>query len=261
MIEKIPKVTTLAYIAPSSRSARDEVLQYDKVEEAVAGHRPFEYPRMRETFVAEPGSFEEAEAARQQAFQYMLFTVDALQKATTPEKRELWSDRYTQATSELYGVPDPTIAVQLFEQQQRGEVDQPFAEVAHMARGYLETTYGAVYAALDLDNAPDKIPIESVADRFDVALETLTQHDDAWAEWTIKRDNAKAQMSISAKSKTVNIGMQGVSMTPERLKGLFSHEVLVHALRAVGDQKAGGSFENGLPGYLDADEGLGVFAE
>lgn len=50
-------------------------------------------------------------------------------------------------------------------------------------------------------------------------------------------------------------------MSPESMKGLFSHEVLVHALRAVNDDRAGGEFETGLPGYLDADEGLGIFVE
>lgn len=76
-------------ITPSSESARSDVLEYDEIEGIVDGHRPYVYPRLRNTFEAPEGSFEELDAARQEAFQYLLFTVEALQRAATPEARSV----------------------------------------------------------------------------------------------------------------------------------------------------------------------------
>jgi hypothetical protein len=261
MSAEIPKVTTLEYIAPTPGSVRSHTFEYEKIDAIVAQHRPYETARMRKTFDADEGSFAELDAAREQAFQYLLFSVDALKHATSPENRDRWSQRYTQASSELYGVPDQGLALQLYEQQQSGEKIRPFEEVAAKVGEYLESRYADVYTALELDDASDSIPIAEVAYKFERALAVLVQEDDGWNGWKIDRDASKAQMQIAARSKRIIIGMNGVDVTPAGVKGLFSHEVLVHALRAVNDEKAGSEFASGLPGYLDADEGLGVFVE
>ena len=217
--------------------------------------------RLRATFDAEPDSLEEAEAARQQAFQYMLFTVGSLKNAVTSKSRELWSDRYTLATSELYGLPDAEVALELIRQQERGEMEKPYGEAAAKVREYLIGKYPDVYAALDLDDTASTYPIDVVADKFDAALEVLKHKDPAWSGWSIYRDDEKGQMGVAARFKMISVGMQGVAVAPDTLQGLFSHEVLVHALRAVNDQKAGSEYENGIPGFIDSDEGLGIFVE
>ncbi|MGB3945448.1 MAG: tyrosine/phenylalanine carboxypeptidase domain-containing protein [Candidatus Saccharimonadales bacterium] len=261
MLAEIPNVTTLEYIAPTPGSVRSHTFEYEKIDAIVAQHRPHETARLRKTFEAEEGSFAELEAARQQAFQYLLFSVNALKHATTPENRDRWSKRYTQASSELYGVPEQSLAQQLYEQQQSDEKIRPFEAAATAVGEYLETKYADAYVALELDGTSASIPIEKVADKFERALAVLAQDDDGWSDWRVDRDASKAQMQVVAKSKRIIIGMNGVDVTPAGVKGLFSHEVLVHALRAVNDEKAGSDFASGLPGYLDADEGLGVFVE
>ncbi|MEP6710434.1 MAG: tyrosine/phenylalanine carboxypeptidase domain-containing protein [Candidatus Saccharibacteria bacterium] len=55
--------------------------------------------------------------------------------------------------------------------------------------------------------------------------------------------------------------MRRASVQPQQLKALFSHEVLVHGLRGVNGQKVSKELGTGLPGYLDAEEGFGVFVE
>jgi len=262
---KIPKVLVLGTIAPSSESAKSDMLEYNNLTPAVERHRPYEYERMHQFWDAEPGSLEEQEKASQLAMQYMLMGSQALMNAGTEENRKLWSDRYTQATTELYGTPDSDIARKLFESRVSGqEKDQPFYEIARGVGQYLEDKYFDVYAALDIDTSheSDAIDIVSVADRFEAALNVLkANHDEAWNEWTIEREDEKDSLSVVAGSKKIIVGMRRASMSATQLKGLFSHEVLVHGLRGVNGSKRTPELGTGLPGYLDAEEGLGVFVE
>lgn len=51
-------------------------------------------------------------------------------------------------------------------------------------------------------------------------------------------------------------------MTPADAQRLFCHEVLIHSLRAVnGSKTTEPMMEFGMPGFLDAEEGLAVFIE
>ena len=261
--EKIPRVTTLRIIEPAFESTRKEVLEYPLIQEAAASHRPLEYARLRKTFESDNDSLEELESARQQAFQYMLFTVDALRTAITAKDRVVWSNRYTKATSDLYGVPNPDVAKRILEDFCNSEYSRPFTEIAQQAGSYFNEHYGDVYAALELDNAPESISMEDAAERIKHGIQVLADNEELWGRWSVSRNYDKSQMSVAATSRKVIIGMSGRPVTPSDLKRLFTHEVLVHAARAVGDEKAGAynQYPGGLPGYLDIDEGLGIFSE
>lgn len=259
--EKIPSVTVLGPITPTSGSSRQEVLVYDNLETAAIEHAKHERERQAAFWNAEEGSLDEERAARQLSMQYLLVGALALNRAGKPDGKEQWSERYTQATSELYGTPDPRLAQQLHEQQFAGiEVKYSFSEVAAKVGEYLNTKYSPVYAALDIDNAPASIDSDSIAYRFEAALEILTEeYDEAWSEWSVARpDTDKLMVS----KKTVQVGKNRANVTPTQLKELFTHEVLVHGLRAVNGAKHPDSrMRTGLTGYLDTEEGLGIFAE
>lgn len=260
---KTPNVLVLGAITPSVESARAERLQYNNLDKAVDTHASYEYARMADFWNAEKGSLEELEAAKQQALQYMLMGSLALQRAVTPEAQQVWSERYTQATSELYGTPDAELARKLwYDQQNDGEVDMPFLEAARQVGEYLDKTYTPVYEALGLDDQVDKIDAAGVADRFEAGLRVLAdQYDAAWSEWTVERNEEKDSLSVVASEKKIIVGMHRADMELSKLKGLFSHEVLVHGLRAVNGSKKSEALGLGLADYLDAEEGLGVFVE
>lgn len=264
MSTEIPKILVLGAITPSPDSARAEQLRYDNLSPAVKEHSAYEHARMSEFWNAKEGSIEEREAATQLALQYMLMGSQALQLAVKPDSKRLWSERYTRATSELYGLPDPDLARRLWGQQEKAEeIEGPFAEAARKVGEYLDQRYAPVYDALQLDDGSDKIDPQGIADRFENTLHILAeQYDPDWAGWTIERNEQKDSLSVVARDKKIIVGMHRSSVEPAQLRGLFSHEVLVHGLRAVNGSKISEDLGNGgLAGYINAEEGLGVFTE
>jgi hypothetical protein len=259
--QKSPTVAVLGPITPSAASARSEALKYEKLEEAVAKHVPYEQQRQDEFWEAAEGSMEEEKAARQLAMQYMLMGSLALNRANKPESKAIWSERWTEATSALYGAPDHGVARELFEQQEAGvEIEHPFGEIAAKLGEYLNAKYDSVYAALELDSAPDFIDADSIAARIESGLGVLAaEFDETWSEWSVSRP---ATDKLMVSKKTVEVGLDRASVTPMQLKELFTHEVLVHGLSTVnGAKHADSRAKTGFPGYLDAEEGEGIFSE
>ena len=280
MSAEIPKVLELGPITPATGSIKADQLMYDDLETAVVGEwilqedgskqwkdgpasKKYEYPRMGAFWNAEDGSLKERYAARQLAAQYMLMGSLALQQAQTGESKQLWSERYTQATTDLYGVPETELARQLWIEQQGGaKAERLFEPAAERTGAYFDKKYAPVYEALGLDDAPEKIEPADIAERFEAALQVLiAQYDSAWADWTIERNEKKDSLSVIGVEKKILIGMNRAPVAAEQLKALFSHEVLVHALRPLNGEKLSEELRVGLSGYLDTEEGLGVFVE
>ncbi|MEP6710435.1 MAG: hypothetical protein ABJA64_01825 [Candidatus Saccharibacteria bacterium] len=202
MASEIPKVLVLGPITPSTDSARSETLEYGQLESAVKKHAPFEYERMAKFWNAEEGSLEEHEAAQQLASQYMLMGSFALSRSSDPE---IWSKRYTQATSEIYGLPEPGLAKTLWQEQQsnsRGEVELPFKDVAEKMNVLLNKKYDSVFKALDVESSTDTINPSGIADRFEAAIAVLSeQHDTDWSEWIVERNDEKDSLSVIPEEK------------------------------------------------------------
>ena len=290
------KVLVLNAIKPTPESARSERLEYAGLTKAAATYAVDEGLRQEIFWNTTDDSLEERQAAQQLAMQYMLMGSARLNnEAVRPESKQLWSDRYTQATSEIYGSPETAIAKDILARQvndlaarayQYGvdapllnhliesaqyngvelgegeEVEAPFLEQAEGFSDILQDRFGRVFDALELDTAPKRIEMEDLAQRFEKALLVLAdQHDSAWADWSVLRVEDKDQLSADGSKKIISVGMKRASVSPEQAKGLFGHEVLVHAQRAVNGAKLSKELGSGLSGYLDAEEGLGVFFE
>lgn len=261
MTAKVPKVLLLGAFTPAPEFARADRLQYNQLLPEADRHRPHETARMRKFLDAEPDSLEEQAAAEQLAAHYLLLGSAAL---NTSRLHEMWSDRFTQSASEIYGEPDAELARQLWIDRQAGiETEPPFAAAARVLREHLSATYSPVYDALRLDlNSAEQIQPDSIADRFEAALGILSEYyDEDWREWTICRDTEKDSLSVIANAKQIVVGQRRANVSHSQLRSLFTHEVLVHAQRSVNGRKRSSKLATGLPGYLDAEEGLGVFAE
>lgn len=293
-MSEIPSVLILTPITPTVESARADQLEYQKLLPAVQKYAVDERGRQAKFWDSEQDSLEEEDAARQLAAQYLLMTsVKLTQDAALPASKQLWSDRYTRATSELWGIPETSLAKELIGAQaaqlldssrakgvdhelvnhmselldrfginiEVSETAKPeFAEVAGQIGNALKNKYAHAFQALDLDNAPKRINPESIADRLQKAKLILARdYDNDWNEWTIVRDNDKDQLSIIPQDKQIIVGMNRADASPQELEGLFSHEILVHVIRSLNGYKKSYELATGLPGYLDNEEGLGVF--
>jgi hypothetical protein len=265
MTSEIPNVIVLKPITPSVKSVDAETLEYANLLPAVEKHQKYESARMDKFWSAEQDSLEELEAGRQLAMQYLLMGSLALnQTARFSDSAKVWSERYTQASGELYGFPEPELAKQLWEERENGEKsgDRILEEAAEKLGNFLNDKYQSVFDALDLESSTDMIDPSGIADKFEAGLSVLAEeHDHAWSEWTVVRDVEKDSLSVNALGRKIIVGMRRVHEEPAKVKALFAHEVLVHGLRGLNGEKISKQLHGGLPGYLDAEEGLGVFTE
>jgi hypothetical protein len=290
------KVLVLNAIKPTPESARSERLEYAGLSKAAANYSTDDKLRQEVFWNSPDDSLEERQAAQQLAMQYMLMGAARLNnEAVRPESKRLWSERYTDATSEIYGSPEAVVSKSLLAQQvselvtsgvqkgidnelldhfleaaqsyglEAGEADKlekPFSKEAKGIGEVLISRYGEVFDALELDTAPRQIDMNNFMTRVERALVVLAdQHDLSWSEWHTVPVEDKDQLSVESGKKVINIGMKRADVTPMQAKALFGHEVLDHGLRAVNGAKLSKELGSGLSGYLDAEEGLGIFFE
>lgn len=290
------KVAVLSTITPTVESARAHKFEYRNLQSAVNDYTLQESAMQDIFWNSDEDSLDEDQSAQQLAQYFMLKSADRLNNKTdSPISRQLWSDRYTEASIEYYGAPNKELARKLIATQvgdilanSRGndvdeelsghlqqlaekfnidvgstvERDAPFSTAALEVGHFLDAEFSDVYDALELNEAPDRIDMSDLADRFERAVSVLAEKKDiAWAEWVVDRNDVKDQLSVMPAAKKIVVGMKRADVSPEECKGLFTHEVLLHAQKAVNGSKVSKEFGSGLPGYLDAEEGQGVFLE
>lgn len=296
MTEKPKQVIVLKSITPSQASMYTEKLDYENLAEASNRYMQQEQARQEVFWQSPEGTLEEYKAATQLAQQYMLAGAAHLNyNAVSDQSKKLWSERYTQASTEIYGAPDPQRAQSLYRGQIQAilslgadgsvdealmhhfvnQIDTQFASSEYGVSGerlfgnaaarvgiYLERRYASVYDALALELSESRISPEGIASRFEAALVQLAETDDVnWSNWSVVRDEKRNNLSVVPGDTKILVGMNRATVSPQQLKGLFSHEILVHAQRSVNGSKLSPELSKGLPGYLDSEEGLGVFWE
>lgn len=234
-------------------------LEYEKLIQAVEQHAPYEYSRKHGARDTVERSLAEQDAAEQLAIQYMLMCSLTLQDAATTGLKELWSKRYTKAASEIYGLPDVEVAQRLSNTHRALETFEVGAEELGK---YLRTKYAPVFQSLETDETTATLKPGQVASLFEKALHVLAEnYDNDWNDWRVVRCEEKDSLSVIAGDKKILVGLQRANMKSKQLEPLFAHEVLIHAQRGLNGAKRGKELQTGLPGYLDFEEGLGVFVE
>jgi hypothetical protein len=237
------KVLVLNAIKPTPESARSERLEYAGLSKAAANYSTDDKLRQEVFWNSPDDSLEERQAAQQLAMQYMLMGAARLNnEAVRPESKRLWSERYTDATSEIYGSPEAVVSKSLLAQQvselvtsgvqkgidnelldhfleaaqsyglEAGEADKlekPFSKEAKGIGEVLISRYGEVFDALELDTAPRQIDMNNFMTRVERALVVLAdQHDLSWSEWHTVPVEDKDQLSVESGKKVINIGMK-----------------------------------------------------
>lgn len=290
-----PTVLLLKPFAPTPESTRGDTLEYgSQITDALTKHTPYQEARWERYLDAQPNTLVER-TARQQILAYNVLAMAGLQTtAETPAVADLYATRFTRAGVSLFGSPDAIAAKELLISQAgsvlagttsltRAEdsyikycekvgvsiipemtaVEKPFQPAASKLGEYVRSTYANVFDAL-LDGVPENTSIGTaeIADRFERGIGVLQREfDETWSEWNVVRDERRDQLSVAPSNNNIIIGMNRAAVTRAELESLFAHEILVHALSAVNGRKLSPELGTGLPGYLDAEEGQGVFLE
>ncbi len=293
--KKIPPVEILGAINPTVDSAQERVLKYDLLTARAGKHAVYETVRLKRFFDSEDNSLEETANAGQLALQYFLMTASKLNEATTEASKRVWSERFTQASSELYGQPEVELSRALgtdsvnslvrrgrdehankllvddFSRlanqyglvgQDEHEFEVGSIETAQIVGKYFKENYQDVFSVLGFELEAEAIAPGYFALKTEEALAILAQnHDEKWSGWTVERREQSDKLSVSASGEKIHVGMLRVDMKPLEAMGLFAHEVLIHGQRGLNGKKISPDLGKGLSGYLDSEEGLGVLAE
>lgn len=208
--EKIPSVLVLDPVAPSPDTVTSETLRYAKLDASADKHAAYDTRRMNRFFDTESDSLQEESAAKQWALQNLLMTAQKLNATNSEASMELWSQRYTQASREIYGEPDAHVALELaqsstisllsrseekgdsehrrhFEELTRmyGLVDaddthetvNDYAQVAEKVGQYYRNKYEDVFAAFSFDEKTTSVSPDEFATKAEAALNVMALHD------------------------------------------------------------------------------------
>lgn len=262
-------------------------IRYPQLDRYAGEAKAKEMSLLDEFWKAEQGSIDEEERARAAAVGYFVLTGQQLQTAAERFLPEV-SARFTQASIELYGQPEKAEAERILSEQlnefrllndnptvNQGSLEhllnllsgyeQPDGSgneaaadqesLKNLVENYLKSHFGEALAIFDQLSEDEVLSGVQAVDLFAKARQILAQKEPDWLEWGEALTNKKS-MSTDKKTKRFLIGANG-QYSSQRLRGLFAHEVLGHGLRVLNGAKTGNTLlQTGLPGYLDAEEGI-----
>jgi len=292
-----PAIGLLEAISPDPDRPDNDILTYPSLDRAFKDGQPLEKVLLRtfDTAINEPTA--QLMAAHKLAEYELIETAADLQHAQTPARQRELSYQFTAASIDLFGAPEPATAAFLLEQlltelcvlQTNYHVDprqldfllETYDDVlrhsdtphqytaafdessvralAEQLGLFLHERYAA---ALDVFAGDLAQPIEptGIVERFERALDALREREAFWTAWQVRVTDDSC-LSVNPLAKRLVVGSHRSQVELGELKGLFGHEVLVHALRASNGQHLSHEFESGLPGYIDAEEGFACFVE
>lgn len=281
-------------IKPDQDAVDAQELSYPNLKETIETYYPYEYEHMDEALSDENATQEDTE--NRYAHEYLLLIAQRLQDVERADDKRLWSQRYTEASIGVYGEPEMqevaaiaqlelayfesisgslgkyqrfleplieeyrSIAVMRHPSKNLICLEERYGQVLQYVRNYFLKKYVHVFSVFDEYEEGQYLDPAQLRYAFTRALDILERDDPAWEEWSVKMQDS-ASLSVNVIDKQINIGRYRASILSRDARGLFAHEVLVHAHRAVNGGKLDRNLAIGLPGYLDAEEGLGVLVE
>ena len=293
-----PATGLLEAISPDPDRPDNEILTYPSLAQAIIDKQPIEEVLVRTYYAAEDESALQLGAAQKLAEIELIETVAELQSAQAPERQVALSQQFTAASIDLFGRPDASASAFLLEQlltelcvlqtnynvdpelldfllQSYDEIlrhsntpseyfvafDDAQANAAAAAFGaFLREEYPFSLSVFDGDSSR-LIDASGIVELFERALEQLQSHrDEFWRQWRVMVTDDSC-LAVNPHTKRLVVGSHRASVELGELRGLFGHEVLVHALRAGNGRYLSHEFERGLPGYIDAEEGFACFVE
>lgn len=225
---------------------------------------------------------------------YLLSVAYRLQRSWSLPEKVFWSSQFTTTSVKLFGRPlsrevssIATHEVEYFtDLTKHFDIDEAFAEKVIGAYRSLVSSRATPLRPLEerynllLDEIRHKLqqkyadclevfepyapnfPLRprEVATIFRSALRELKTADSSWNNWEVVTDRS-AKLSVNVIKEQITVGSKRAPLMASEAKGLFVHEVLVHAKRALNGGRHCHELTIGLPDYLAAEEGLGVLFE
>jgi hypothetical protein len=295
-VSEIPPIKVLEAITPANSGTGEEMLVYQGLAAAVEKYSPTTAARTAEVWDSQPDSLEERLKAKQLASEYLLKTANMVVNSNEGN-RDVWADRFTRASVEIYGEPEASEAARLItteynslaqlqgnknvsQQQvdllldsyepivanhQKDASAEAGVELEKQAiHQYGEVMLGKYQPLFDLIDQSGKTRFDAADLRqlFNSSLKWLEENDDVdWGEWEAV-DAAGTSLAVNTTHRKIRVASHRESADVQETRGLLGHELLVHVMRAKNGYKTGDRrLAIGLPGYLEAEEGLGILAE
>ncbi len=285
----------LKSIAPAQEFASSDQLVYPNL---VSSREYFQYPSLLikngSALLKSWKSYKTSVVHEEFQVATLMMAAHRLQQAWLPHTKLFWSAQLTSRSVALFGQPMgrevsrlavkelqmfESIATEFEDKQEFFEpllksyqslikrktkssksVEDRYQTVLTSVRDYFLQEYADELACFDRYAADASVSPAELVKPYRAALELLALRDPAWKMWRVVSDDS-AKLHVEVPRKRIVIGKQRAPLAIDELKGLFAHEVLVHAQRAMRGEKISKQFSVGLPGYLTAEEGLGVLVE
>jgi hypothetical protein len=299
-MSNIPSVKVYETITPANAGTGEPLFVYDRLAPAVGAYALTHPERSANFWSSEADSLEELSAAKQLAMEYMLRTALKGVEDTSMNRRDLWAERFTQASIELNGEPEPAEVRKLLTADlQQLQTLENHTDVDQTQLHFLKNTYGKILGPTETaptnendpqDRALEKAAItaygtvlrekyqpvfdlvaqsgkeafrpEDLERLFASALWCLADYDNpSWALWKVVSTNTTS-LSVGGVDREIRIGKRRQLASSEMAMKLLAHELFVHALRSENAHRSGDiMLLKGLPGFLDVEEGQGKFSE
>ena len=288
---EVPEAKVFRAITPENAGTGDEVLRYTNLESSVVRHAVDHAARSHRMWDAEPGSLEELYAAQELASEYLVRTAHELNYPGS--NRELWAERFTQASTERYGQPDTEDVSQMFTreywrlQELRGDERVTVGLLDYVLdaiRPFVVEKDGVVPAKVEQKKDTDNLeifanavrkkfqPLLDIVELSDVDLynpeelvvlfgESIVwmteNNDESWADWRVELVVDTSSVSVDSEGKVFRVGQKRQNASKQEAIELLFHELMIHALRANNGYRSGDKMmARGLPENADAEEGL-----
>lgn len=138
--------------------------------------------------------------------------------------------------------------------------EETYRGLQTQTRDYFLDVYSDVFKVFDKYDHLAMLGPSQVLAAFSSALAEMTEQDKTWRDWRVVSGN-DAKLAVNVLKRQIVVGKNRAPIAIREIRGLFAHEVLVHATRAKNGAKRGRAFVVGLPNYVVAEEGLGVWVE
>jgi hypothetical protein len=294
--EEIPKMTYLGSITADNAGDNQPILEYPNLYRDVRDNAEYNGRRIDTFYDQELGSIEELAKARQLAFEYWVATADKVVESG-PQNRDLWAERYTNASVELFGAPDKAEAAREIGHQQTAfeamrddpnvdqarldlvlstyapivaeeaavigdEVDQQheanFKQAVAELRQVITERYEPVMQIVDAQEQ-ELFDQPAIVRLFSDALAVMADIDDpVWKDWKVVTNKSTA-ISVAGKEQEIRIPKNRAPIDATEAKKLLAHELLTHGLRSKnGSQPDNPRMLTGFPNYLDGEEPIAI---
>lgn len=282
-------------VSPSPESYGEEELRYPKNTKVFDDYKLTSLIKMSSSVIMHQQPAPTTEILKRKLdAAYLLNASYHLRKSFLPINKLLWSKLFTRASIRIFGKPsrkevsaiadaelrrfkeaaqllgdaaefaqpllDAYKSLTKYEVEVHRPIDKRYAALLGEVKQYFEKEYAEAFSCFDNYPNSGSYGPHDVRAVFAEAILKLQEKNPLWEQWVVYMHDS-AHLSVNPAEKKIHVGQHRAPIPATQIKGLFAHEVLIHAQRALNGGTIAKDLATGLPDYLVAEEGLGVLAE